>query len=69
MMGFGMLGGVLVFWVLIIVLTVLLLKGLFNSNSTRSGDYAGSAKQILNERYARGETNQEQYQTIMKDFH
>ena len=69
MMGFGIMGGMLVFWVIIIVLAVLLVKGLFNSNSNRSSDNARTAKQILNERYARGEITQEQYQMMVKDIH
>jgi putative membrane protein len=69
MMGFGMMGGMLVFWVIIIVLAVLLVKGLFNSTSNRSKDNANTAKQILDERYARGEITQEQYQTMVKDIH
>lgn len=69
MMGFGMMGGMLVFWVIIIVLAVLLVKGLFNSNSNRSSDYASTPKQILDERYARGEITQEQYQMMVKDIH
>jgi len=69
MMGFGMMGGMLVFWVIIIALAVLLVKGLFNSNGTRSGDNTSTAKKILDERYARGEITQEQYQTMVKDIH
>ena len=69
MMGFGMMGGMLVFWDIIIVLAVLLVKGLFNSNGSRSDDKANTAKQILDERYARGEITQEQYQTMVKDIH
>jgi putative membrane protein len=69
MMGFGMMGGMLVFWVIIIVLAVLLVKGLFNSNSNRSRDNAVTATQILDERYARGEITQEQYQMMVKDIH
>ncbi|OJX43782.1 MAG: hypothetical protein BGO78_02100 [Chloroflexi bacterium 44-23] len=69
MMGFGMMGGMLVFWVIIIVLAVLLVKELFNSNSIRPRDNASTAKQILNERYARGEITQEQYQMMLKDIH
>ncbi len=68
-MGFGMMGGMLVFWVVIIVLAVLLVKGLFNSNSNRSSDNASTAKQILDGRYARGEITQEQYQMMVKDIH
>jgi uncharacterized membrane protein len=69
MIGFGMMGGMLVFWVFIIVLAVLLVKGLFNSNSNRSRDNDRTATQILDERYARGEITQAQYQTMLKDIH
>jgi putative membrane protein len=69
MMGFGMMGGMLVFWVIIIVLAVLLVKGLFNSNSNRSRDNDRTATQILDERYARGEITREQYQMMVKDIH
>jgi putative membrane protein len=69
MMGFGMMGGMLVFWVIIIVLAVLLVKGLFNSNATQSRDNVSFAKQILDERYARGEITQDQYQTMVEDIH
>ena len=68
-MGFGMMGGMLVFWVVIIVLAVLLVKGLFNSNRNRSRDNDRTATQILDERYARGEITQEQYQMMVKDIH
>ncbi len=69
MMGFGMMGGMLVFWVIIIVLAVLLVKGLFGNSGAREKNNAATAKQILNERYARGEITQEQYQTMVKDVH
>lgn len=69
MMGFGMMGGMLVFWVIIIVLAILLVKGLFNSNGSHAEGNANTAKQILDERYARGEITQEQYQTMVKDIH
>ncbi|MDY0125648.1 MAG: SHOCT domain-containing protein [Anaerolineaceae bacterium] len=68
MMGFGMMVGMLVFWALIIVLAVLLVKELFNSNSNRSRDNVHRASQILDERYARGEISQEQYLTMLKDI-
>jgi len=69
MMGFGMMGGMLVFWVVIIVLAVLLVKGLFNSNSNRTRNNDRTATQILDERYARGEITQEQYRMMVKDIH
>lgn len=69
MMGFWIMGGLLVFWALIIVLSVLLVKELFNSNSSRAKDNVRRANQILDERYARGEISQEQYLTMLKDIH
>ena len=63
-----MFGGMLIFWILIIVLAVLLVKGLFNSNDSRSKDNSTAAKQFLDERYARGEINQEQYNLMLKDI-
>jgi len=69
MMGFWIMGGLLIFWALIIVLSVLLVKELFNSNSSRSKDNVRGANQILDERYARGEISQEQYLTMLKDIH
>jgi putative membrane protein len=69
MMGFWIMGGLLIFWALIIVLSVLLVKELFNSNSSRAKDNVRRANQILDERYARGEISQEQYLTMLKDIH
>lgn len=66
--GFGMFGGMFIFWILIIVLAVLLVKGLFNANDSRSSENTTTAKQILDERYARGEINQEQYNSMLKDI-
>lgn len=66
--GFGMFGGMFIFWILIIVLAVLLVKGLFNTNESRSTENTTTAKQILDERYARGEINREQYNSILKDI-
>lgn len=65
--GFGMFGGMFIFWILIIVLAVLLVKGLFNSNDSKSTENTKTAKQILAERYTRGEINQEQYNSILDD--
>lgn len=66
-MGFGML----IFWGLLIVLAVLLVRGLFHANRQQAGNSAStvySTKQILEQRYARGEINREQYQLMVKDF-
>jgi len=55
MMGFGMGFGI-IFWVLLIALIVYLLAG---KEAVKSEE--NSAIKILNERYARGEINQEEY--------
>jgi putative membrane protein len=68
MMGFGMIGGMFLFWFVIVLLAILLVKGLFQSNSPRTVGKSSSARQILDERYARGEINQEQYQLMKKDI-
>lgn len=66
--GFGMFGGMFIFWIFIIALAVFLVKGLFNTNDSRSTDNSSTAKQILDQRYARGEINQEQYKSMSKDI-
>jgi putative membrane protein len=68
MMGFGMLGGMMVFWIVIIVLAVLLVRGIFQTNRRGGTNQPPTARQILEERYARGEINQEQYLLMLKDI-
>ena len=71
MMGFGMIGGMLLFWIVLIVLAVLLVRGLFQSNRSGNRNTTNeqhSAQQILDQRYARGEINQEQYLLMVKDL-
>jgi len=75
MTGFGMgLGGGLVmvlFWVVLIVGAVWLVRGLFSTNqqppvsSTRSEP---NADEILKQRYARGEISKEQYDQMRRDL-
>lgn len=68
MMGFGMVGGMLLFWVVLIVLAVLLVRGLFQTNQVNPTNQSPTARQILQQRYARGEITQEQFQLMMKDL-
>jgi putative membrane protein len=71
MMGFGMIGGMFLFWAVVIVLSVLLVRGLFQSNKSGNRSMAAvpvSARQILEQRYARGEINQEQFRLMQKDL-
>jgi putative membrane protein len=68
MMGFGMIGGMLLFWIVLVVLAVLLVRGLFQNNRSNGINQSASARQILDQRYARGEINQEQYRLMLKDI-
>jgi putative membrane protein len=68
MMGLGMVGGMLIFWVVLIGLAVLLVRSLFQTNQSNQTNHAPSARQILEQRYARGEINQEQFQLMLKDI-
>ena len=67
-MGIGMIGGMLLFWVVIIALAVLLARALFQTNRSVGSNRELSARQILEQRYARGEINQEQYQLMVHDI-
>jgi len=63
--------GMLLFWGALIVLPVLLIRGLFQSTNKNSGVQTNeipTPKQILEQRYARGEITREQFQLIMKDI-
>ncbi len=68
MIGFGMMGGMFLFWIVLIVLAVLLVRGLFQSNRSRRTDEPLTPRQILDQRYARGEITREQYLTMLKDL-
>lgn len=71
MMGFGMLGGMFLFWVVLIVLAVLVVRGLFQSKQSVGNNHANaplSAFEIIEQRYARGEITQEQFLQMQKDI-
>ena len=72
-MGFGILGllFMLVFWGGLILLAVWLVRALFSSNSGRDLNAGGkdqNARQILDQRYARGEISREQYEIMKQDI-
>lgn len=72
-MGFGILGllFMLVFWGGLILLAVWLVRALFSSNSGRDLNAGGkdqNARQILDQRYARGEISREQYEIMKQDL-
>jgi putative membrane protein len=63
--------GMLLFWGVLIVLAVLLVRGLFQSKQTtvnNQSSQAPTAKKTLELRYARGEITREQYQLMLKDL-
>ena len=72
-MGFGGLGIVfmLAFWVGLIVLSVWVVKTLFqgsgSTNNSGTGEYS-SPKEILDKRYSRGEITREQYELMKHDI-
>ncbi len=68
MMGFGMVGGMILFWAILIVLAVFLVHGLFRTNRSSVPSELLSARHILEQRYARGEINQEQYLLMINDI-
>ncbi len=61
--------GMLLFWGALILLPFLLVKGLFQSSQARSKHQTvETPKQILEQRYARGELTREQYLLMLDDI-
>lgn len=72
MMGLGMVAGMLLFWIVLIILAVLLVQRLFQPNQSTDSDLESSLvtpREILNQRYARGEITQGQFLQMKKDLH
>jgi putative membrane protein len=68
--GFGMgIGGgfMWLFWIVLLVVIVWLLKGVFSGRDS-SGKMGKSALEILEERYARGEIDREEFDHKKKDL-
>jgi putative membrane protein len=68
--GYGMMvGGYwilwLLFWIIVLIGIVLLIKYLWKGNAMRGGD---SALEILKKRYASGEINKEEFEEKKKDL-
>ena len=68
--GYGMFGMVLMllFWALIIVGIVLVVRWLFNRGGRESPGTDDSALEILEKRYARGEIDKETFDAMRKDL-
>lgn len=68
-MGFGGFGMIL-FWVVVIVGIVWLVQAVGGSSFQRPTQSKGeqSAREILDQRYARGELDREEYENMKKDL-
>lgn len=69
--GYGMMGGGMwilgfIFWILIIVGLILLIKYLWGGAGIRGGQE--SALEVLKKRYARGEISKEEFEEKKKDL-
>ena len=62
--GMGILG--LIFWILILIGLVLLIKYLWESSGAKRGEE--SALEILKKKYARGEISKEEFEEKKKDL-
>ena len=70
-MGFGLFGlfFMLVFWGLLILAAVWVAKALFGNNRPHQrNDPSQSPREILDQRYARGEITREQYEVMRQDL-
>lgn len=66
-MGFGMIG-VLLFWILVILGIVILVKWLAGGAASPGRPPEKTALDILKERYARGEINREEFEQKKRDL-
>jgi putative membrane protein len=70
--GSGMGIIMIVFWVVVITAIVLAVSGMISNRqapSRREGDFGSSdALEILRRRYARGEIDKQQYETMLRDL-
>lgn len=65
----GMAGGMFLFWIALIILVVLATQGLFRSRPRNQDEHTPpTAKEILEQRYARGEITPEQFKQMLKDL-
>jgi len=65
-LGYGYMGLGLIFWILIIVGVILLIKWLVDQGKTTGGGGQQSSMEILKSRYARGEITAEEFEEMKK---
>ncbi len=66
-MGFGWIF-MLLFWILVILGIIAIIKWLSNSSASSDRIRGKTALDIVNERYARGEIDQEEYETKKRNI-
>ena len=69
-MGFGGVGviGIILFWVAVIAGIVWLARTDAQVSMLAESENGENAREILNQRYARGELNRDEYEAIKQDF-
>ncbi len=65
-LGYGYMGLGLIFWILIIVGVILLIKWLVDQDKTTGGRQEMNAMEILKARYAKGEITSEEFEEMKK---
>ncbi|MEO6908231.1 MAG: SHOCT domain-containing protein [Abditibacteriaceae bacterium] len=70
MMGFGWFGWIIMilFWILVVFVIFMLIKGFSGGSRNSSHDYEKSPLDILKERYAKGEIEQEEFDEKKKNL-
>ncbi len=65
-LGYGYMGLGLIFWILLIVGVILLIKLLIEQDKTTGGEQQRTAMDILKARYAKGEITAEEFEEMKK---
>ena len=63
-MGFGMW----IFWIILILVVVFLVKMTMGDSSTQTGRHAESPFEILQKRYASGEIDKDEFENMKKEL-
>ena len=68
MNNFGMGTGMWIFWIVVIALVVFVVKIMMNENSSQRNKSKESPMEILEKRYASGEINQGEFESMKKEL-